>query len=334
MKRYLSLAIVALMVAAFGVSAYASTTEADNWGNIFYDVPKANVTPVMDGVISAGEYSEITTAPGDWCIGSSDDDWDDEALALTTSAKIYMSWDENYIYYASEFVAPFGFYCPYEDDPGSIWNAGCIQMDYCLMESHNDALENRFEDGVGKAENGNKVFIQYTTPEDFESLDDDTLAGLFDFTIDGNNVVFEHRVPWSAFAPAAFAEGQQYGLCAVYSIGPDSYCHAQLAGGCSGGKDQSRTAVITLKPAPVIETEAPETEAPAPETEAPAAAAPAAAAPAETAAPAPVAETAAPVAAAAPAAAAPAAQTGDIAAIVVLAAVAAIGTAVVVAKKH
>ncbi|MCR5263438.1 MAG: carbohydrate-binding protein [Clostridiales bacterium] len=74
----------------------------------------------------------------------------------------------------------------------------------------------------------------------------------------------------------------------------------------------------------VVETAAPETAAPAP---APAAAAPAPAA----AAPAPA---AAPVAAAAPAAAAPAAQTGDMTAVAVLAVVAALGTAVVVSKKH
>ena len=255
MKKYLSIVIAALMVASLGVAAFASTTVAENESNIAYTVPKANVTPTMDGVINPGEYSEITTAAGDWCIGTSDDDWDDEALTLTQTAKVYMSWDENYIYYASEFTAPFGFYCQYEDDPGSIWNAGCIQMDYCSLASHNDAEQDRFEDGVGKAENGHKVFTQYATPADYETLDDDTLAGLFDFTINGNNVVFEHRVPYTAFAPAAFAEGQQFGMCAVYSIGAESYCHAQLAGGCSGGKDQSMTAVITLAPAPVIESE-------------------------------------------------------------------------------
>lgn len=74
------------------------------------------------------------------------------------------------------------------------------------------------------------------------------------------------------------------------------------------------------EPAPEPEPE------PAPEIVVPAAA--------ETAAPAPVAETAAPVASPPPAAAAPAVQTGDVAAIAVLAAVAAIGTAVVVRKKR
>ncbi len=47
MKKCLSLAIALMMVAALGVTAFASTTEADNWGNIFYDVPKANVTPPL-----------------------------------------------------------------------------------------------------------------------------------------------------------------------------------------------------------------------------------------------------------------------------------------------
>ena len=336
MKKTLSLVIVVLMVAALSVSAFASTTVAENESNIAYTVPGCNTTPVMDGVINPGEYSLITTAEGDWCIGTPNDDWDDAAWTVAKTAKVYMSWDADYIYFASEFTAPFGFYCPWEDEPGSIWYSGCMQMAYSSLESHNDASQDRWEDGVGKAENGNKVFISYATPEGYDTTEDDVLAGLFDFTINGNDVVFEHRVPYSAFAPGKFAEGQQYGVCAVYSVGQDQdYLHVQLSGGVSGGKDQSMNAVITLAPAPVIETEAPETEAPAPETEAPAPAPAAEAAPAPAeAAPAPVAETAAPVAAAAPAAAAPAAQTGDMAAVVVLAAVAAVGTAVVVSKKH
>ena len=208
MKKILAIALTAAMIAALGVSAFATTTEADNWGNIFYDVPKANVTPVMDGVINPGEYSLITTAEGDWCIGTPTDEWDDYAYQLAKTATVYMSWDEDYIYYASEFTAPLGFYCPWEDEPGSIWYSGCIQMGYCTIEDHNDGTTNRFEDGVGKAENGNKVFIAYATPEDYETVDDDTLAGMFDFTINGNNVVFEHRVPYSAFMPGKFAEGQ------------------------------------------------------------------------------------------------------------------------------
>ncbi len=58
-------------------------------------------------------------------------------------------------------------------------------------------------------------------------------------------------------------------------------------------------------------------------------------APAAEAAPAPVAEAAAPAPAeAAPAAAAPAAQTGDFTAVAVLAAIATLGTAVIISKKH
>ena len=54
MKKTLSLVIVVLMAAALSVSAFASTCVPDDDGNIFYDVPGCNVTPVMDGKIADG----------------------------------------------------------------------------------------------------------------------------------------------------------------------------------------------------------------------------------------------------------------------------------------
>lgn len=93
------------------------------------------------------------------------------------------------------------------------------------------------------------------------------------------------------------------------------------------GCEPDMSVLIEEEPAPA------ETAAPAPaETAAPAAPA---AAPAETAAPAPAAApvAAAPVAAAAPASPAPAAQTGDTTAVIVLAAAAALGTAVIIGRR-
>ena len=88
MKKYLSIVLAVAMAAALGVSAFASTCVPDDDGNIFYDVPGCNVTPVMDGKIADGEYSEIATKKSQWSIAVSDDENDDLAWALAESAKV------------------------------------------------------------------------------------------------------------------------------------------------------------------------------------------------------------------------------------------------------
>ena len=329
MKKYLSIVLAAVMVAALGVSAFASTCLPDDDGNIFFDVPGYNVQPVLDGVISDGEYSEIVTKRSQWSIACGDDDNDDTAWALAESAKVYMTWDADYIYYASVFTAPKGFDSIWEGDEASMWYSGAIQMTFTDLASKEDDTQNRLEYGIGTTKEGTKLTTVWANAEGFE-YDPEAIKDNFAIGKNGNTITFEVRTPFSAFADVKGAVGTKIAGNVVYSIGEEQdYIHAQLAAGCTGegGKNQIHDAIFTLVEAPVIETEAPETEAPAPvETAAPA--------PVETAAPAPVAETAAPVVEAAPAAPAPAAQTGDSAAIVILAAAAALGTAVVVAKKH
>ena len=332
MKKYLSIVLAVAMAAALGVSAFASTCVPDDDGNIFYDVPGCNVTPVMDGKIADGEYSEIATKKSQWSIAVSDDENDDLAWALAESAKVYMTWDADYVYYASVFTAPKGFDSIWEGDEGSMWYSGAIQMTFTDLASKEDDTQNRLEYGIGTTKEGTKLTTVWANAEGFE-YDPEAIKDNFAIGKDGNTITFETRTPYSVFADVKGAEGTKIAGNVVYSIGEDQdYIHAQLSAGCTGegGKNQIHDAVFTFVAAPVIETEPPETEAPAPETAAPA---PETAAPvAETAAP--VAETAAPAPAAAPAAAAPAAQTADMTAVVVLAAVAAIGTAVVVSKKH
>lgn len=154
--------------------------------------------------------------------------------------------------------------------------------------------------------------------------------------------VYEAEIKLDAFA-TTLAKGM--------TIGFDIQVNDQVSGesertGAYGWSDDSNAAWqgtasygnLTLdeaevEAAPAAEAATAETEAPAAEA-APAEAAPAEAAPAEAPAAAPVAETAAPAAAPAPAAAAPAPQTGDMTAVAVLAAAAAVGCAVLVSKKH
>ena len=93
MKKYLSIVLAVVMVAALSVSAFASTCLPDDDENIFYDVPGCHAAPVMDGVVADGEYSEIATKKSQWSIAVSDNENDDLAWALAESAKVYMTWD-------------------------------------------------------------------------------------------------------------------------------------------------------------------------------------------------------------------------------------------------
>lgn len=318
MKKLVSIAVVMMMVLALGVSSFASTNLPADDGNIKYDVPGCLAAPVLDGKINDGEYSLIDTPATNWSRAVADDANDGLADDLAKNAKVYMTWDADYIYYASTFTAPNGFVNIWADDPGSMWYSGAIQMTYCDTQSRDDDTQNRLEYGFGLAADGTKITTVWANPEDFsDAYTAEMIPDNFALTVDGNNVTFEARTPWGAFQAAKGAVGVQCGITVVYSIGVEQdYVHAQLAAGCTGegGKNVIHTALLTLTEAPpppvVEEEEEPAAEAPAEE--------------------APAAETVAE----APAAPAAAAQTGDIAAILVLAAVAALGTAAVVSKKH
>ena len=202
-----------------------------------------------------------------------------------------------------------------------MWYSGAIQMTFTDLASKEDDTQNRLEYGIGTTAEGTKLTTVWANADGFE-YDPEAIKDNFAIGKNGNTITFETRTPYSVFADVKGAEGTKIAGNVVYSIGEDQdYIHAQLAAGCTGegGKNQIHDAVFTFTAAPVHDAVFTFTAAPAP---------------AETAAPAPVAETAAPVVEAAPAAPAPAAQTGDSAAIVILAAAAALGTAVVVAKKH
>ena len=257
MKKTLSLVIVVLMAAALSVSAFASTCVPDDDGNIFYDVPGCNVTPVMDGVVNDGEYSEIATKRSQWSIAVADDANDDLAWALAESAKVYMSWDETYVYYASVFTAPKGFDSAWEDDPASMWYSGAIQMTFTDLASKEDDTQNRLEYGIGTTAAGTKITTVWANAEGFE-YDPEAIKDNFAIGKNGNTVTFETRTPYSVFADVKGAEGTKIAGNVVYSIGEDQdYIHAQLAAGCTGegGKNQIHDAVFTFTAAPVIELE-------------------------------------------------------------------------------
>ncbi|MBQ7720276.1 MAG: hypothetical protein IJT56_06795 [Clostridia bacterium] len=343
-----ALALVALMtVPAFA----ASVTSGIHWSDAVVE-EAAYGTPVIDGVISDGEWdlAKVLTITLDDPIvneyGVYQGNWEGDRDPADFSTEIRMMWDESALYIYEyrkddEVVLIGSSDSPWSEGDGNLVFLQVADADssinpegyghhiFYIVGDNNDALGGASSVRITNEEEGSRETVQYDEMVAKAALADG--GWLIEVKVPWS--VFQHEVP--QFAPEANCI---LGLSFVpidHDDGGDDFsqlCWFQQADALEapGGYDFGGWAELKLMPKIEIEV-APEPEpAPAPaETAAPAPAAEAAPAPAETAAPA-----AAPVAAPAPAAPAPAAQTGDAVGIAVLAAVAALGMAVTIAKKH
>lgn len=298
MKKLLALSLMAIMLVMLAVPTFAGTVQEEDFQNIKFEIKKANTAWAGDGVLSEGEYYKVESKPTWYSSASADDANDDYAKNLCP--EFYMSWDENYVYFASVYTVR-KHDCAWDGNEPSMWYSGAVQMNY--SEPNEDEPEYRLEYGIGlSSDTGNLLDTVWADAMGSGY----TASANKDFFIknDNNTLTYEVRTPWNAFlANPSVAVGSGFGMCIVWSVGEgQDYIHAQLASGCTGfGKHAEYFAQVTLAAAPEIVTEAPETEAPAAD--------------------APVVET-------------PAAQTADIAGIAVLAAVVALAGVAVVSKKR
>ena len=254
MKKTLSLILAAVMVVAMGVTASAAgnSPEADR-GNIKFGVQGIAETTewAADGEWSEGEYAEIEWKKS-WISAA----WnlDDQAeQCQNLDFTLGMSWDADYLYTYVEFVDPNGHENSMDDNTGSIWQPGAIQMNCAEVDSEGDQ---RLEYGVAlSSATGNllsNVWADYLGSGYAVPTDDFTVV------VDGDTVIYEIRTPFEAFSTVAAEEGAQYGYCLVISWGNGTdHAHTQLAAGCTGdaGKAAQYFADITLEEAIVIETE-------------------------------------------------------------------------------
>jgi hypothetical protein len=312
MKKFLSIALTVLLVAALSVPMFAGFSEHANAasGTITFDVPKIQTAWAADGTFTPGEYYDIAI----------DDSWlsaawaldEDEAEIYALNPEMAMSWDESYVYLYVKYTSnKYAYQNAWDDDPGSMWYSGALQISFAEATAA-DGDTDRLEYGIGKSTNTGALLS--TIWNDWSGNAHDYVAsGDFGVFPNGNTVVFESRTPYAEFSKTAPAEGVKYRYNLVISFGNDqNYAHWQLGEGCTGdpGKNAGLFPTINLVAATPL---AVETEAPAADT---------AAAAADTAAPAAAATTTT------------AAQTSDNAALIVLLAVVALGTAAVATKKH
>ena len=328
MRKALPLIIICFIMAALTVHASADFT-----------IPGTPKPPVIDGEI-------------DECYGLihdfySDDRFkDDNDPDHVIKGQAFAAWDKDNFYFALTAYTPEQGGMPSEKAMSLAEGSGA----YVAILGKADGTytdDQRFEIGIAISEEGDQIW-KTCSPGDIRDaygVNDVWDECPFTFCVKRDEATkfdtYEWAIPWTFLdrsGQISFGVGSQmilnYSPCChsadMWTDGDKLYFEY---GGGIWADSYEDGATITLGVVIEAETEAQAEAAPAePAASAAETAAPAAAAPAETAAPA--AETAAPAPAAAPAAPAAAAQTGDAAAVVILAAVAALGTAVVVGKKH
>lgn len=203
--------------------------EADK-GSISFGVKHIGNTWSPDGIWSEDEYSEIPVQPS-WisAFALTEEDLQD---ALNLDFRLGMAWDAEYLY----------TYVAYENEHGHT-NTYTSDSTFLFMQ---DCFSPSF---TGSKQTGNNYFgydFAHSTANNtllsnrrFSYLNSDfTPVAGEDFTCvaDGNKMVYEIRIPFSAFSSEKPKIGGEYKTCLILGryISENSYAHTQIASGCSG----------------------------------------------------------------------------------------------------
>lgn len=296
MKKLISIAMLLFLFAMMWVPSFAATqAQETDFQNVKFEIKKANVAWNADGVITDGEYYKVDTKLSWFSAAVNTDENLDYALKLNPA--MYMSWDENYVYFATTYTVK-NHSAAWDDDLGNMWQSGCLQMNYAAANETN--AETRLEYGVGLSSTSGKL-LTFDWADPLGTAYDAVASKDFIVKNNNNTLTYEVRTPWNVFLSSPkMAVGSAFSMCVVWSIGEgNDYIHTQLASGCTGfGKHAEYFAQVTLAAAPEVTTTA------APEVEAPATTTP------------------------------PAAQTADTFSVIAVVAVIALAGAVIVSKKR
>lgn len=255
MKKFVSLVMAGAMIASMAVAANAVYEAEADAGKVAFDVPKARVAVEYDGVIDvdAGEYYPIEVKDSWLSYAASDDAGITKGKAL--DAELYMSWDDDGINLATIVPISESDYVQTQTaDQSLIWQEAAIQVNFSTADATGT---DRLEYGIGRASSDGSFLSNVWQQKNgtYEIKEGDN--AFVDY-IDGA-LVYETSVGWDYFLSGAADEGDEIGVCLVWSIG-QNYIHVQLAHGCTGdpGKAADGFAKATLVAAPeIVEPEEP-----------------------------------------------------------------------------
>lgn len=213
-------------------------------GNIAFTIPHIGVdttnwTP--DCLWEEGEYAEIYV-PRTW-VSVAVADGANANLAKNLPMRLGMSWDDEYIYTYVQFTDPNGHDNTWESDPGSMWQAGCMQVGYAEADATD---ENRLEYGIGRTSDTNELLSNVWAMG--RNYDNSTVD--YNVRVGANDtMVYEFRTRIDSFSTVPAAAGVTYGACYVLSWGNgQDFAHTQLGSGISGdaGKAAENFMKVTL----------------------------------------------------------------------------------------
>lgn len=258
MKKTLSLIMAGLLVGAMALTAAAQTNEWEaDQGKVAFGVKKATTTWNPDGIYEAGEYYDIDVKDS-WIstvCGDTNGDGSQNAKTRALDVDVAMSYDDEYFYLYMSYNDPDGFKFTTADNPGW-WDGDIMQFGASDVTETGDA--NRLEIGIGQySDSGEKSTMNWADwlasgyMANGGNWNDD-----FEVVVDGNQVTYELRVPFTAFSKVAPTVGAQYKICFCFgwSMENGGYNMWQLASGITGGKSIDNHATVTLEEAPVVET--------------------------------------------------------------------------------
>jgi len=270
MKKTLSLILAGLIAGSMALTAAAGNVFEEDQGKVAFGVKKATATWNPDGIYDAGEYYDIDVKDT-WISTACGGDETQNAKTKALDVDVAMSYDDEYFYLYMSYNDPDGFKFTTVDNP-NWWDGDIMQFGGSDVDQTGDA--NRLEIGIGQySDSGEKSTMNWADwlgsgyMVNGGNWNDD-----FEVTVDGNQVTYELRVPFSAFATVAPTVGAQYKICFCFgwSMENGGYNMWQLASGITGGKSIDNHATVTLEEAPVVETVAEEvvedTAAAAPQT--------------------------------------------------------------------
>ena len=223
-------------------------------------ISSAKTAPVIDGVVKSGEYGkEIWDVKPDNQLVSYAQF---EKGNYTATAKVYATYDADYLYLAVVVNTPNHDNTATAADPSSMWKYTCIQVNFSSYSRDTAYLSENWDWGINQKSTQDNAMRQYGfgVTNDGESLtclwQGDSAKQCENFKVirEGQTTTYEAALAWSdlnkegeVFSPK---KGDKIGLSVSFNLGSLSTEFKNVTlrdgGGIIGINDWSKIPTITL----------------------------------------------------------------------------------------
>lgn len=221
----------------------------------------AKKTPTIDGTVSSSEYGDAiwVIEPNNELVSYAQF----EKNNYTSTAKVYATYDAEYLYLAVVVDTPNHDNTATSSNPGDMWKYTCIQVNFSSADRDSDYINENWDWGINKVSTNENRMRQYGfgVTNDGETLtclwqgDANKTCQNCKVIRDGQVTTYEAAIAWSdlngadgeAFAPT---KGDKIGLSVSLNLGSltTEFKNVTLrdGGGIIGINDWSKVPTITL----------------------------------------------------------------------------------------